>query len=1687
MAVLSLETAPALADLPSFPTPECPANSSCAPSVPPTTPGTCGPGSGGSTCDGSGPATLASSTGVNVGAGNPINVINGNKYQREVDMAPLPGTLGLEIVRHYNSAHSRPGASTNLVGRGWKLSYETALYVTGRTLQVVQADGSRIIFSRDPRNPSLCASENPANGTIDIVRAARGDEYVWRWTNGRALNFDAKGRLTQILAPNGQFTSLQHDNAGLLVKVTDPQGRSLTLSYLDKASARAGDAFRGVQRIDSPVGTFRYHYGSPPPGADVDRKLLLANLVQVDMPTGRRTYHYEDARFPTLLTGISELATDAHGRLAWQRVSTYGYDADGKGNLSVRGRPATLVRDAQGGIVRPARLVAGTGVDQVTLDFGKAGQTTVTNSLGQPTVFRHAVIGGEYRLLEVRGPGCADCGPANVRYRYDALGRLAETLTLDARGFPTAGMRTEYDVHGRQVATSKVEYRNGVPGAPQWQARFEYAGRSPQPARVFRPSVVAGKEAVVTFTYADSGPAAGLPLTIREDGFAPSTDARTPAAAISRTVAYRYNAYGERMQTDGPLANGSGASPADSDITTTEFDPVTKLPVRVRHPGNRLEEILERDAALRPRVIRITDGPLVRTITLALNWRGQAERVEVSGTAPARYRYDVNGQPLDAGARTASATQPAGNAVDRDWLGRPVAWHAADGVVAARAGWGQPGTAAQASIVSIDAGDAHVERLIDDFGRVGAIRNPGQGWQLARHDPAGRIVDSVDARGARQWAQWDAAGRLLKLVHYAPGQAAAEQTLSYRYAGSLPVEQQVADADGSRRTRNEYDAQGRIVRQTLEIVPSARIAVALPQALTMRHEWRYDDRGRLIARTFTDGSGATFELQEDVDEQGRTVRIATRGALAGALGGGRIIAAAIGWTPLPAGPFAERIEHGDGSVDRFDIAPSATAPAGPGGPQADTGTAGASPSRQSPGQDADAAGLPATIATAAAELRLEWDADGRLARSTHAGGNTRYLYDANRQRIARIVTDAQGRAVTTLFFYRDKHLVAEADAEGRMQYAYAYLGWRPLAQLDLRPQSWWGDIKRWLFGAPVRHLHTDRAGRVVEMTQDGQSLWRDGDASAASPVHQPLRYVGQYHDDDSGLRYHGARYFDPASGRFLSPDPQGIADALSGVAAPLLLDLYVYAGGQPDEFFDPDGAARIRYFAITTTGENQTPLGTNQGFTQARWAFIIDNIQAGSALSALGQKRNEYAQNGTSLLVDMNGSFIEKGQSALTWSGGSDIGEMFTNNYGNNLISLPEFTINDMNDDDAAKLIASYIAADSKALFGNTCPARAPLLPQIKFAAGDANIDVTSAKANGANIQRILNCTRSQSAVYPVPYANDEERRRVEKLEAAAELNESPSPPAINKDCSKNGCPGMAVIVNGHTYHASYGRTQFVGETFLRALKSLIIDNSEVTAADKERIGITQDIIKRIQAALNRSVAIGNAKGFFSTYTKKFGSGLTAAQATAAWSSLTPAERQSFQTKSGLGQQEFVDMLTFKPSGAITEGEGRNAFMTEAIFSDPVLHDWLMSKFRSVDDYNYISRLFLRANLRRIENETAIGNQFTNNAKPGTDEWITRQRVIEENLAARVARMHNGGAYETVPGSKNFRSLGLYPDIAIIKRKCEKGLGVLCDINGGYVGSFLGTTGQRGDWRSLRCTDGLDRQLGLEMKALNLK
>ena len=629
----------------------------------------CGAPPGGPPNNCPGVASTGGTGGPDSGAGNPINVMTGNKYEREVDMPALPGVLGLEIIRHYNSVNSQPGRQNGAMGRGWRLSYETELFDMYGKIQILQADGGRVIFERDARHANLCSTRNPANGTMALVPQKNGaNEYIWTWTNGRKLLFNSAGKLYKIKALTGEVVALDYDQRDVLQRVTDPYGRSLRLVYGDPQSK---NQFHGVQFIDSPVGRFAYHYGSEPPKGSglIDTRNLLALLVKADLPTGfepdtpahaltsrgtttsriSRTYHHEDPRSPWLLTGISTETMGASRKPIATRYSTYGYDPDGRAILSTHPN----------------------NVDKVTLVTLEFGKTIVTNSLGQRTIYQHAVIGGEHRLLEVRGAGCALCGETNVRYRYNTAGQLTETIKLSDIGEPVVAQRTAFDKLGRITLISSISYVSGKPKPAQWVTRYDYAGDSYSPNVIARPSVVPGKEVLTRIAYN----AAGQPLSVTETGWVPNLDGSQAAGRIERTVGYRYGQINDRSlltEIDGPLPNGKSKSPADSDITVIEYDnhdnswvPSTPqlhpsgiakyapsmrragIVTRIIAPGNFITEVLERDQAQRPVKIRTNDSGVVQVATVTNNWRGAPLRIDLSAGALRRqmeFDYTATGR-----------------------------------------------------------------------------------------------------------------------------------------------------------------------------------------------------------------------------------------------------------------------------------------------------------------------------------------------------------------------------------------------------------------------------------------------------------------------------------------------------------------------------------------------------------------------------------------------------------------------------------------------------------------------------------------------------------------------------------------------------------------------------------------------------------------------------------------------------------------------------------------------------------------------------------------------------------------------------------------------------------------------------------------------------------------------------------
>jgi RHS repeat-associated protein len=188
-----------------------------------------------------------------------------------------------------------------------------------------------------------------------------------------------------------------------------------------------------------------------------------------------------------------------------------------------------------------------------------------------------------------------------------------------------------------------------------------------------------------------------------------------------------------------------------------------------------------------------------------------------------------------------------------------------------------------------------------------------------------------------------------------------------------------------------------------------------------------------------------------------------------------------------------------------------------------------------------------TPAGAAEAYRYTWDAQDRLTGVVTPDGTTwRYRYDPLGRRIAKQRLDAAGTVVAQVDFLWDGPVLIEqvaTDATGRHVTTWEHHpdDSRPLAQWEQGP-------------ADDRRFHTivtDPLGTPVELLDSsGATAWRADSTLWGTPVartdntaNTPLRFPGQYHDDETGLHYNVYRYYDPATARYLSHDPLGLAPA----------------------------------------------------------------------------------------------------------------------------------------------------------------------------------------------------------------------------------------------------------------------------------------------------------------------------------------------------------------------------------------------------------------------------------------------------------------------------------------------------------------------------------------------------------------
>ncbi|MCS4251446.1 RHS repeat-associated core domain-containing protein [Pseudomonas sp. BIGb0164] len=216
------------------------------------------------------------------------------------------------------------------------------------------------------------------------------------------------------------------------------------------------------------------------------------------------------------------------------------------------------------------------------------------------------------------------------------------------------------------------------------------------------------------------------------------------------------------------------------------------------------------------------------------------------------------------------------------------------------------------------------------------------------------------------------------------------------------------------------------------------------------------------------------------------------------------------------------------------------------------------------------------------DRHYDYDAFGNLIRERRGRGHalvTEYRYDCQHRligitqpngRVASYCYDPFGRrisktvdAITTEFFWQGDKLIAEHQKDRHRSYLYEPGSFRPLALLEgFGPKQ-----------TKPFHYQLDHLGTPQELTApNGEIVWSAhyrayGEISRldVGKIDNPLRFQGQYFDQESGLHYNRHRYYNPDIGRYLTPDPVKLAGGINA---------YRYVPN-PTGWVDPLGLACI--------------------------------------------------------------------------------------------------------------------------------------------------------------------------------------------------------------------------------------------------------------------------------------------------------------------------------------------------------------------------------------------------------------------------------------------------------------------------------------------------------------------------------
>ncbi|MET8043353.1 HNH/endonuclease VII fold putative polymorphic toxin [Micromonospora sp. NPDC005215] len=1034
-------------------------------------------------------------------AGDPIDVASGEVVLAQTDAA-LPGLLPLVLSRSYVSSY-RVG---RWFGPSWASTLDQRIEVDDEGVCFVAEDGMVLTY---PTPVSGEAHTLPATGPRWPLTSTDDGYRVEQPETGLALHFQA---VPDQPEPAGEGDPVQ---VLPLVAVSDRNGHRIDLDWSDGVvtEIRHSGGYRiAVDTLHGQVAALSLLDAEPCGDA--------RTLVRFGYDEGGRLAEVINASGRAL-----RFAYDGEGRLVrWldrnEQEYRYSYDEQGR----------CVAATGSGGYLS-ARLYYDPA----------ARKTAVGDSLGHTTIYELTERGQTQRVTDPMGHATA--------FTWDRFDRkLSET---DALGRIT---RWSYDDDGNLVEVTR-------PDGSRATAAYN---------ELRKPVVVTDVDgALWRREYDERGN-----LTVITD-------------PIGAATHYRYDAVGHLVQVTDALGNTLLVTTDPAGLISQLTEPTGAVTTYRRDSAGRVAEVID---------------PLGSTTHLGWTVEGRIAWRRTPDGASEEWTYDPEGNLVTHTDQTGATTEFEIGPFDL-----PVARTGPDG---SRLAFAYDG---ELRLTTVTNPQGLVWRYdYDPAGRLVAETDFNGGIQTYTYDPAGQLVARTNGAGQTIELDHDQLGNVVE-----KRSAEGTTTFGYDLAGRLlhatspevelrfdrdPRGQVLAEIRDGQTVTSSYDALGRRLRRR---TPTG-----------VDSSWEYDAGHRPLA-LHTAGTTVSFTH----DTAGReTQRKVGRLALTQSWDANHRLLSQI-VTASPVGPAAapDLVAHrayqyrADGyltniadhltgerrlELDRagrvtavraadwteryaYDGAGNVASAAWPGS----DGDGAARGEREYTGTlirragtvryEHDAAGR-VTLrqrkerSTKPSTWRYTWDSEDRLvAVTTPDGTRWRYRYDALGRRVAKQRLDADGGVVEQVDFAWDgPHLIEQThrgpSGDRTSTWEYAPGTFTPIAQTDgVAVQD---EVDRRFYA-----IVTDLVGTPTELVSpDGDVAWHQRTTIWGSPTHVsatgtdcPLRFPGQIHDPETGASYNHHRYYDPATGRYQSPDPLGLVPAANP---------YAYVDN-PTDLIDPFGLA----------------------------------------------------------------------------------------------------------------------------------------------------------------------------------------------------------------------------------------------------------------------------------------------------------------------------------------------------------------------------------------------------------------------------------------------------------------------------------------------------------------------------------